>query len=36
MTQLSALGGQRTVAAAAAALEPQLLAALGLPPVTNL
>ena len=36
MTQLSVLGGQRTVAAAAAALEPQLLAALGLPPVTNL
>ncbi|HEY2808915.1 MAG TPA: lipoyl(octanoyl) transferase LipB [Steroidobacteraceae bacterium] len=30
MTQLSVLGGPRTVAAAAAALEPYLLAALGL------
>lgn len=35
MTQLSVLGGPRTVAAAAAALEPHLLRALGLG-VTNL
>ncbi len=36
MTQLSALGGPGTVAAAAAALEPHLLRALGLARVTGL